>query len=691
MANGGQRRTRSERVAALELPPGRWERAWLGLCQRDVLARIALAFLAAVAVCVIIKAWDPPLRWRTGMVPTHYVTAHVEFKREDQETTRQARLKAREETKAVFIQDVKPLQQLRADLRNTVAELTKTEALTDTTAELWKEFLSPAEKKDFAVPVEKDKAEKEKGEKEKGGKEPRPQPQLLAFQEFRKGLAGKDNLDQLDQAAAAAFAPLEQHGLLADLKEQLNGFNKKTISVYSVDSPYSVEHPSKRHDLEVSEVTVDPQAIRQRLTEMLPSKAIADRVWTWLEPRLLHHTKPLTTFTKDDNASKAAQDESEANVAPITIAYSAGNTLVKAGESINQEKLDLLGLEREAFLAKRPWADRVSRGAAIFLVVFAMFTICGMYMRYRQRGVQAELDRLAGALALAVVTVAVAVWAAGDPWRAEPVGLILFGMTVAIAYRSELALLFTGVVSWIVVLAMGADLAMFLLLFGTTAAAVLNVGRIRSRSKLIYVGLFAGCVAAVLDLAMKMIDNQPLDTLRLAREAGHQFLWATMAGFLMTGLLPFVERLFGVLTDLSLLELGDITHPVLQELVRRAEHLQPLDHRRLDCRGRRRLHRRPRPALSRRRLLPRHRQDAQAGLLRREPGARRQPPRGARARHEHAGDHRPHQGRRRPRPAAPPAASDHRHDPAAPRHDAHGVLLRPRRHAAGRRSQRQRD
>ena len=50
MANGGQRRTRSERVAALELPPGRWERAWLALCHRDVLSRIALAFVAAVAV-----------------------------------------------------------------------------------------------------------------------------------------------------------------------------------------------------------------------------------------------------------------------------------------------------------------------------------------------------------------------------------------------------------------------------------------------------------------------------------------------------------------------------------------------------------------------------------------------------------------------------------------------------------------
>jgi putative nucleotidyltransferase with HDIG domain len=34
--------------------------------------------------------------------------------------------------------------------------------------------------------------------------------------------------------------------------------------------------------------------------------------------------------------------------------------------------------------------------------------------------------------------------------------------------------------------------------------------------------------------------------------------------------LPFVERVFGVLTDTSLLMLGDMAHPLLQELVRRA-------------------------------------------------------------------------------------------------------------------------
>ncbi len=196
-----------------------------------------MALLAAVAVCAIIKAWDPPLHWRTGMTPTRYVTARVEFKKEEVEKTAQARLKARDETKAIFTQDTRPLEQLRADLRNTVAELTKTETLTEKTASIWKEFQTPAEK---AV------------------KEPKPQAELAGFPEFRKALAGKENLEQLDRVVAEAFAPLEQRGLLADLTQSLKGYNKKTILAHSA------ENPAERREVEVSDVTIDPQAIRQR-------------------------------------------------------------------------------------------------------------------------------------------------------------------------------------------------------------------------------------------------------------------------------------------------------------------------------------------------------------------------------------------------------------------------------------------
>src|SRR5262249_24921145 len=56
----------------------------------------------------------------------------------------------------------------------------------------------------------------------------------------------------------------------------------------------------------------------------------------------------------------------------------------------------------------------------------------------------------------------------------------------------------------------------------------------------------------------------------IAFESGRHFVWGSLAGFLLTGILPIIERSFGIVTDVSLVELADGSHPLLQELVRRA-------------------------------------------------------------------------------------------------------------------------
>ena len=151
----------------------------------------------------------------------------------------------------------------------------------------------------------------------------------------------------------------------------------------------------------------------------------------------------------------------------------------------------------------------------------------------------------------------------------------------------------------------------------------------------------------------------------------------------MTGLLPFIEKWFGVLTDISLLELGDISaSAVARAGPPGAGHLQPFDQRRRDRRGGGRSDRRQRLAGARRGLFPRHRQDAQAAVLRRKPGTK--PP----SRHEtllpamstliiiaHVKD-----GADLARQHHLPAA-DHRLHRAASRHDAGRVFLPPRRKA----------
>jgi putative nucleotidyltransferase with HDIG domain len=76
-------------------------------------------------------------------------------------------------------------------------------------------------------------------------------------------------------------------------------------------------------------------------------------------------------------------------------------------------------------------------------------------------------------------------------------------------------------------------------------------------------------VAVALTLLVHVLQNQPFHQMLFWR-AGLPGLWAVLSGFVMSGILPFVEKAFGVLTDISLLELTDLQHPLLQELVSRA-------------------------------------------------------------------------------------------------------------------------
>jgi len=250
------------------------------------------------------------------------------------------------------------------------------------------------------------------------------------------------------------------------------------------------------------------------------------------------------------------------------VQYEPGQTLAAAGEPLSEDQIRRMQLEHEAAVAEMPAVQKILRAAAVTGVILALFGVCAVYLYRRERRLIVSLQRMITMLVFIVCTV-VAACQVADPWRAEIVPLLLFGQTAAIAYRQELALLLSGVVALVIVLGLGGGLGSLLLLFGVAAATVLQLGCIRNRSKLIYVAFLAGLLAVLLSLGVAVLQMRHLGWPLLA-EAGRYGLWTLATGFLMTGLLPFVERLFGVLTDISLLELGDVAHPLLQELVLRA-------------------------------------------------------------------------------------------------------------------------
>src|SRR6185437_14360769 len=96
----------------------------------------------------------------------------------------------------------------------------------------------------------------------------------------------------------------------------------------------------------------------------------------------------------------------------------------------------------------------------------------------------------------------------------------------------------------------------------------LTLRNVRTRTRLVEVGIIAGVAYLAVTVATELYSGQTWSL--IVSDSAWALVWGTLAGFLVSGLLPLVERLFAIITDVSLLELGDGSHPLLQELVRRA-------------------------------------------------------------------------------------------------------------------------
>jgi cyclic-di-AMP phosphodiesterase PgpH len=543
MPFGNPIRTRSERVASLELPPGPWERVWTNLCRRDTIIRLGLILLASVAMCVVIDGWNPPFGYRIGYTPSHNIVARAPFTNQNLDATNLAKLRARGHVRYVYVQDPAPLVQLRAILRNKVVELTSAATLKDADIKTWQEFQLPAAGK----PGSDEKTPEE-------AKTPEEQ-----FEEFRSALAGQEKIEKLELALEVAIRPYELQGLIDKLQQEPGEGNQDEISVYPVG------HIEFIQNVKVADVLLgDGSAIRDSLRKEMDNQAVADRLFAWLRPQL------ASTLKLDTKETSRAIDAAVKKVAPVMDPYLAGAILAEAGKPLEPDQINLLRIEYATVLARRSIKQEIIRATAMTLMIFTAFVLCGVYVRcYRQGAPTAGFTRSVILLLTAIATVALARWISVDQWRGEILPLLLFGMSMAIVYRQAFALLFTGVLALITVMALGQGLYEMLLLTGTAATAILNLGRIRTRTKLILVGLLSAMVAFLLSVGLGLIDDQPLDWILLTHSA-IVGLWTLTAGFVMTGLLPFIEHIFGILTDLSLLELGDVSHPLLQELVRRA-------------------------------------------------------------------------------------------------------------------------
>ncbi len=524
----------------------------------EIWYRLQLCVVTGVILWAVTGGWAPPFKYRVRSVPQRDMHARVRFEYTDNERTKDARERASRAVPCFYENDGSKLDDLRNSLIEKIFAI-KDKEFAEISLDDWKSFFEPTALED--LDNEKLKTQ---------------------FDAFKESIAADTDLAQLKHAVEVAFIPFEKSGLLTTLEHQPDQGSMLEIQVIPVGNLTNA--PGKRVETEEVRIAAVAKDIRDSIRKELKNQSniiknhdvVADHLFYWMRPQL-----PVTLKYRDE-ITRRARRRAAAEVTEIKKVFEPGDPLdkqnisddgerfIRGGVPLDDQDVKLLHAEHVAFVKQMNWQQIMAHIFADFGMYAALLSFLVAYLYYRESQLISDIRRFSTLLGLFLVAICSA-WllSINLEWRAELVPLTFFAMTVAIAFHREIAVVMSAIASLVFTVAHGFALTEFVILVATTATAGLLCGSIRSRTKLVYVGLIAAAVAFPTVIGVSTLFGQPLSRYLLV-----DAIWfsasAILAGVTMTALLPFLERWFDIQTDISLLELSDANHPLLRKLAQSA-------------------------------------------------------------------------------------------------------------------------
>jgi len=366
--------------------------------------------------------------------------------------------------------------------------------------------------------------------------------------------------DDLRRQIAAAFEPIIRDGVLP---RDLLPLDEESGSHIQIERERGLELVSRDHVVP-DRLALPDGEVAERFIGEFRSPDLGRSLFRLIAERLVN----TPTLRLDLEETNRARQEARNLVEDQSIRYSRGQLIVERGQPITEEQLEILRDEYERLKATRRPVDRFRRASTVLVFVASLFALMSIYVDRHRPEIASNPARIAVLCASAVAALGLARLLAIPHLGAELIPIALVAMTFAVAFDTMFALVVTFGLALLTSLALASDLIDFMVLMGGTAAGVLALREVRTRTKPIVVGAISALAYALLTAAAGLWRDQP--GVVIAVDGGLRAGWGLLSGFLLGGTLPFVESAFGLITGISLLELGDVNHPLLQELVRRA-------------------------------------------------------------------------------------------------------------------------
>ncbi len=541
------RKTRSAKAASLKASTSWSTRLGGTLSQGDVLLRLAVSLAFLVLMVVVIGSWRSPFRYRVGDYVPDGILAGQDFKLINRLKTELAQLSTENKVPTVFRHDPASLRSLGDDLRRHLFEVAGADDPMQLTAETRGAF-------GFLMDPTAAETSRKHWDALKASVGPAE--------------SAERRIDELLGEFNQLVTPLRETGILDESE-----LAKRNLRADGSIAVISAGAPDKPIVAPVSDVLI---------SEMLKPAGRLGRFWKSfpnLEPLQLVFERWITervkpTLTFDGESTERAIETARASTPPVEDQYIRGTTLVPPGAVINPERLEILKAQYDAVESNVTTGERLFRIGTVLILLIVLWLLTGYYLVRNEPKLVNSISRLTVYLAAVTAAVALGRILSADPWHAEVIPLLCTVMILSIAYDQTLAAVTGFSLSLLQTFAVGGTVGEFIVLMSAVATSVVMLNQVSSRSKIIKVGLVTAVVYWLVVWGIGVIENQRLDRLWTDQQLMIDSLrgagWCLAAGYLVAGSLPFIEPAFGVVTDISLLELSDISHPLLQELVRRA-------------------------------------------------------------------------------------------------------------------------
>ena len=322
---------------------------------------------------------------------------------------------------------------------------------------------------------------------------------------------------------------------------------------------------------------VAQQNLRARIMQL---SGWTDNEKSALADALLPFVKPNVIFNQ--TASEMARETEASKVAPVTFTLKRNQVVAREGDKVTPSLLAQFAAIDAHTSAARPWY----RLLGLLFIVAALYWAAWEFIEHRSTTISLPLSkRRAFALVGLSVVVETLLMRVGfgltnnlalpapfdDPVLLNfAIPFAAAALLVALLVDTQLALITALITALFAGMLAPTGVLQAFYAVVASSAAIYGIGRYRERQSVTLAGLIVGGVNAVMALALMAYGQQSLTPSIILVAIGCGFMGGMLTTIFVAGGLPINETLFGILTDVKLLELSNADLPVLGQLALRA-------------------------------------------------------------------------------------------------------------------------